>query len=285
MSYLVPKTLEELLVAIEVEPAKFVAGGTDHYPSLKEGKQPDRVLDLTKVRELRGISRTEHGHRIGAATTWTEIIKTPLPRCFDGLKAAAREIGSIQIQNSGTIAGNICNASPAADGVPPLLALTAKVETISATDTRTIPLEEFITGVRSIDLRDGELVSAIIVPHLPDNAVSTFQKLGSRKYLVISIVMVATTLWLDLNGNIEDARVAVGSCSPVATRIPELEAALRGMKAGEARNALPIGPGHLNILSPIDDVRASAEYRSHAAEELCRRALTKALSETESRDE
>ena len=285
VSYLAPKTMAELLEAIETGPAKFVAGGTDYYPSLETGKQPERLLDLTKVKELNGISRTEGGYRFGAAVTWTEFVNTRLPRCFDGLKAAAMEVGSIQIQNSGTIVGNICNASPAADGVPPLLTLDAKVETSSSTGIRTLPLEEFITGVRSIDLRDGELVSAILVPDLPDSTVSTFRKLGSRKYLVISIVMVAVILRLDQKRNIEDVRVAVGSCSPVATRIPELEAALRGMHADDAQNALPVDPGHLDVLSPIDDVRASAEYRLHAAEELCRRTIIDLLSEAESQDE
>ena len=274
--------MAELLEAMEAGPASFIAGGTDYFPSLESGRQPGRLLDLTEVSELRGIERLDDAYRFGAAVTWTEFLSARhLPRCFDGLRAAAREVGSIQIQNSATIAGNICNASPAADGVPPLLALGASVEVTSSAGVRALPLEDFITGVRSIDLREGEMVSAILVPHLPENAASTFLKLGSRKYLVISIVMVAATLWLDRSGFIEDARVAVGSCSPVATRIPKLEAALRGTCAEGARKAPPVEPGHFDVLSPIDDVRASAGYRLKAAAELCRRAITCALSEAE----
>src|SRR5262249_60124834 len=104
------------------------------------------LIDITSLNEIRGISIERDVIRIGGLTTWTEVIRTPLPRCFDALKSAAREVGSVQIQNRGTVAGNLCNASPAADGVPPLLALDAEVELASSRGSRRLPLSEFLVG-------------------------------------------------------------------------------------------------------------------------------------------
>src|SRR5207248_978304 len=158
--------------------------------------------DLSAVSELRGIS-IEAGHVcIGGLTTWTELRSTPLPRCFDCLKLAAREIGGVQIQNRGTIAGNLCNASPAADGVPPLLALNAEVELVSNGGTRRVPLSDFIVGNRKTLRRPDEVLSCVRVARDADDAASHFVKLGARKYLVISIAMVAVVLKKDSSGQI-----------------------------------------------------------------------------------
>jgi CO/xanthine dehydrogenase FAD-binding subunit len=174
----------------------------------------------------------------------------------------------VQIQNQGTIAGNLCNASPAADGVPPLMVLDAVVEVASVAGTRQVPLADFITGVRRVDLRPDEMVTAIHVPDLPESARSHFLKLGSRTYLVISIVMVAVLVRVDA-GRIAEARIAVGSCAPVARRLPGLERALTGIEVA----ALEAVEFDMAGLSPISDVRGSAGYRHDSAAELCRRAL------------
>ena len=150
------------------------------------------------------------GWRLGATTTWAELIEAPLPPLFDGLKQAAREVGGRQIQNAGTVAGNLCNASPAADGVPPLLALDAEVELAGRAGTRRLPLAAFITGNRRTVLAPGELLVAIHVPKPAHDARSAFLKLGARRYLVISIAMAAATL------EIEDGRVADARASPSA---------------------------------------------------------------------
>src|SRR6478672_6123269 len=121
------------------------------------------VHDVTGIAALRGISANPAGWRLGATTTWSELIETALPPLFDGLKQAAREVGGRQIQNAGTIAGNLCNASPAADGVPCLMALDAEIEIAGAVPRR-LPLRQFITGVRTTALAPGELVVAIHVP-------------------------------------------------------------------------------------------------------------------------
>ena len=194
-----------------------------------------------------------------------------LPPAFDGLRAAARQVGGRQIQNTGTVAGNVVNASPAADGTPNLLALDAAVEVASAArGARIVPLAAFVTGYRSTVLQPDELVTAVVVPAIDEAAASTFAKLGSRAYLVISIVSVAAVAVVR-DGIVADARVVVGACSPVPVRLSSLEAALRGVRAGEAADV--VTAAHLDGLSPIDDVRGPAAYRQDAALTLVRRAV------------
>ena len=278
MSYFAPVELEHALDVLRRSDASIVAGGTDFYPGLNGRKPPAVILDPTNIRELKGIAQTGTGWRIGAATTWSELIRTPLPRCFDGLKAAGREVGSIQIQNAGTIAGNLCNASPAADGVPPFLALDAEVEIASPSGVRQVPLASFVQGIRKVDLKPGELVAAVRIPSVPEHSASSFLKLGSRKYLVISIVMIAVVAWIDDRKVIEGMRIAVGACSPVAARLKKLETKLIGMPADDVRAAAPISTEDLSDLAPISDIRGSAEYRLSAAAELCRRGVAAALA-------
>jgi CO/xanthine dehydrogenase FAD-binding subunit len=218
------------------------------------------------------VTRDPNYIRIGGLTTWSEIANTPLPRCFDGLKAAAREIGGIQIQNRGTVAGNLCNASPAADSVPPLLTLDAEVELVSPVGIRRMPLADFIVGNRRTLRQPHEILSQILVPRADEDAASTFLKLGARRYLVISIVMVAVVIQKDAANHIREARISVGSCSAVARRLHELERALIGAPLVVGLGAL-VTADHLRNLSPIGDVRATAAYRCEAALRLVQRAL------------
>jgi CO/xanthine dehydrogenase FAD-binding subunit len=270
-SYARPTRMDEALAILARGGRTILAGGTDFYPSHIDTAPRDDVLDVTALTDLRGIDERPAEWRLGAATTWTEVIETKLPPVFDALKLAAREVGGLQIQNSGTVAGNICNASPAADGVPALLALDAQVEVASTAGKRKLPLDQFILGPRRTALRPGELVTAILVPKPRHPARSDFLKLGARKYLVISIAMVACVLEV-CDGIVHAARIAVGSCSPVAMRLPELERALAGKPLD--RNLAELArPAHLHRLSPIDDVRASATYRKEAALTLIRRSL------------
>ncbi|WP_119300091.1 FAD binding domain-containing protein [Dongia deserti] len=272
--YARPRLLDEAL-ALRHGGAQIIAGGTDFYPARVGRPLYDRdvpcVLDLTALAELRGIQDEAGCHRIGALTSWTEIAEAPLPAQFYCLQAVAREVGGRQIQNRGTIGGNLCNASPAADGVPALLALGAEIELLSRAGKRVLPLSEFIRGPRQIALRADEIASAVVIPKPKGAAHSSFVKLGARKYLVISIVMAAG--YLDVVGSrIAEARIAVGACSPVAQRLPALEAALKGEVAISSLSRL-VKPEHLAPLKPIDDVRASAEYREEAALTVVRRLL------------
>lgn len=272
--YIRPKTVDDALSSISSHQAQILSGGTDFFPALGERAIRGTVVDISALRGLRGITNNPDHTRIGALTTWTEIIRTRLPRCFDGLKEAAREIGAIQIQNRGTVAGNLCNASPAADGVPPLLALDAEVELASSGGLRRMPLAEFIVGNRKTLRRADELLTAVIVPRTLDEASSSFVKLGVRRYLVISISMVATVVRADGTGRVAAARVAIGSCSAVARRLPQLENDLIGAPV-DAELGARVRPEHLSVLSPIDDIRATADYRRDASLTLVQRALNR----------
>lgn len=276
--YLAPAELTEALEMLAAGAHTVLAGGTDFYPARVGKPLNDSVIDITGLDELRGVGEVDAGWRIGALTTWSEIIGADLPGSFAGLKMAATQVGGVQIQNAGTLAGNICNASPAADGVPPLLTLDASVELASVSGSRTLSLEEFLVGYRETALQPGELVTAILVPSALDEAVSDFLKLGSRKYLVISVVMVAAVIALDELGRVEQARIAVGACSPVAQRARELEAELVG-QSGDL--AALVTPAHLAMLAPIDDIRASGANRMDAALQLVRRAVNNCVAAAE----
>ena len=270
MDYLVPA---DVAAALEMRGAGFavLAGGTDLYPQHVGRPLTRPVIDIGELSELRGVEETPDSYRVGALTRWTDVAAAALPACFDGLRAAAREVGSVQVQNSGTVGGNLCNASPAADGIPPLLSLDASVELTSVIGSRVLPLAAFLTGYRQTALRSDELLTAVLIPRGVEDARSAFLKLGLRRYLVISVVMVAVVVALDPGGRIAEARVAVGACSPVAQRLGSLESQLVGRSTDEL-DTVAIGE-HLWTLSPIDDVRATAAYRREAASVLVRRAL------------
>ncbi|MBX9630501.1 MAG: FAD binding domain-containing protein [Burkholderiales bacterium] len=270
--YLRPSTLDVALDALHARALTIVAGGTDFYPARVGKPLTDDVLDIGAIAGLRGIDERVGDFRIGATTTWTDLAEADLPPLFDGLRLAAREIGGVQIQNAGTICGNICNASPAADGVPALLALDAAVELCSARGVEIVGLGDFILGNRRTRRSPDQLVTAVIVPKPAGSAASHFTKLGARRYLVISIVMAAATIEVDASGRIARARVAVGACSPVARRLPALEATLQGVVPDRSLGRFAAAT-HLGGLEPIDDVRGSASYRTDAALTVVRRLL------------
>ena len=183
----------------------------------------------------------------------------------------------MQIQNAGTVAGNLCNASPAADGTPVLLALGARVVLQSTRGERELALDEFVLGSRRTARGADELVVAIRIPARSTRARSAFAKLGGRRYLTISISTVAVVVDVDANGAIVDASIAVGSCSAVAQRLPALEARLVGV-AVDAELADLLDVSDLAPLTPIDDLRGSAVYRRDATATLVRRALREVAS-------
>jgi CO/xanthine dehydrogenase FAD-binding subunit len=275
-AYLRPTRTDEALKHLARRPLTILAGGTDYYAARVGKPLTDSILDITAIGELRTITENADHWRIGATTTWSDILAADLPPMFDCLKLAAREVGGVQIQNSGTVAGNICNASPAADGVPALLALDAAVELASAQGTRSVPMDDFIQGPRKTVRRPDELVAAVVIPKPPHDARSHFLKLGARRYLVISISMVAVVIEHE-RGKVQRARISVGSCSAVARRMLELEFALAG-EPFDARLAQCVRRDHLGRLGPLDDVRGSAEYRMDATLTLLKRMLVEVAS-------
>ena len=279
MSYFRPTILEDALDWLSTHDARIVAGSTDLFPSTDRQTLDGHILDITAIEELRELMQTDKGWSIGAATTWSDIISSDLPPAFDGLKLAAKEVGSIQIQNAGTVAGNICNASPAADGIPCLLSLDSSVELISVRGRRSVPLASFIAGPRKTTIASDEIITRIIAPQASCQGTSHFLKLGARKYLIISIAMVATRLLVE-DGIIAQAAISVGACTPVAVRLAEAETALVGKPATPSSIASISDPMIQNALLPIDDIRATGEYRSMAATELVRRSLNRLVSKS-----
>ncbi len=268
-------SLDSALQTLASDRTRILAGGTDYYPSLNDAAPDQRLLNVRQIQGLDTIELLQTHWRIGAGVTWTQLIRAELPACFVALKQAAKEVGSEQIQNAATLVGNLCNASPAADGVPALLALDAQVELQSVTGVRVVPLADFIVGVRATCLQPNEMVTALLIPNALANDRTSFNKLGARTYLVISIVMCATRLQVSDANIITDAAVVVGSCSAVACRLTSLEQALIGQACtADALHGF-VRSEFFSPLTPIDDVRATASYRRHASQVMVQRELIK----------
>jgi CO/xanthine dehydrogenase FAD-binding subunit len=267
--YASPVTLTEALAQRRAG-ARVLAGGTDLYP----GAGPSLagpILDLSRIVGLQGIETLDGALRIGACTTWASIAGADLPPALWALQQAASQVGGRQIQNMGTIGGNLCNASPAADGVPPLLVVGAEVELVSPSGTRRTGLEAFITGPRQTALAADEILTAVWIPAAALQGKSVFIKLGARAHLVISIAMVAVR-FVVIAGRVSQAMFAVGSCSGVARRLRGVEAGLINAPLASAASLIR-DADVAAALSPIDDIRATALYRNVAAAELLRRAI------------
>ena len=267
-----PATLPEVTALLAAGGWSVLAGGTDVYASRVGRALEGGWIDITRVAGLRGIRQDGSGWWFGATTTWTDVLRADLPPLFDALKQAAREVGGVQIQNTGTLAGNLCNASPAADGTPVWMALGAVVVLQSQSGERRVPVADFVLASRRIALVAGEVVVGIHVPARSERARSVFIKLGGRRYLVISTTMVAVVLDVNVDGRVGFAGAAVGSCSARAQRLPALEARLVGQPLAALAHTT-IVDADLAPLSPIDDVRATAAYRRDATATLLHRAL------------
>jgi CO/xanthine dehydrogenase FAD-binding subunit len=268
--YAAPRSLDAAIGLLAEHPFATLAGGTDLYPGAgRTLKAP--TLDLAGLAELDGIAEDDAGLRIGARTTWSAIAAADVPPALDALRAAALQVGGRQIQNVGTIGGNLCNASPAADGAPPLLALDAAVELAGPRGRRVLPLGDFLIGPRRTARAADELMTAVLIPRAALDGRALFLKLGARSHLVISIAMVAVRIALD-GGRVRAAAVAVGACGPTARRLATVEATLAGAPAAEAASRVRAADVAA-ALAPIDDVRADAAYRAEAAAILVARAV------------
>jgi len=252
-----PRSLGDALRMLRDEgPLVPMAGCTDLYVSLNFGTlQETRFLNLWRLNRLRGIERTRGTLVIGALATFTDLIASPLVRRHVPiLAAAAREVGGAQIQNRGTIGGNVANASPAGDALPVLAAAEATVVVQSASETRRVPFTAFYTGYRQSVRRPDELIVAFEIPPLP--ARQHFRKVGPRAAQAISKVVIAA-----IGG--KRPRIALGSVAPTVVRVPRTEAALAEGRSVDEATAILMGE-----IAPIDDVRSTAEYRRRVAANL-----------------
>ena len=277
MNYFQPNDLNSAFDVLKNNSNLTIAAGcTDLFPITNNMSLDKNILDITNIKSIRGFEFNNKETKIGSATTWTDIINENLHSCYDMLKACAKEVGSIQIQNLGTIGGNICNASPAADSIPCLLALDAKLELSSANNQRIIPIDEFILGSRKTKLEQGEILTSIIIPKEKEKGSSAFRKIGARKYLVISISMVACRILISDNV-IEDIAISIGSCSEVAKRIFSIERQLINKNIKEdIFNQVDFS--QLNEISPITDIRSTQVYRLKASQSLIKDVVTDTIN-------
>lgn len=262
--FLAPRHLAEALELLAASPTvQILAGGTDLWPQWTSGSKPKpaQVLSLHRLAELRMIQAQEGLLRLGACCTHRELATSPLvARLAPTVAEAAATIGALQIQNRGTLGGNLANGSPAADLPPPLVACSARVELSSVRGTRHLPLHAFYRGYRTLDLAADELVTAVLIPPLPPGAREHFRKVGTRRAQAISKVVGACRLGLLPDGTIGQAGLAFGSVAATVLRLTELETWLPGHPA-DAETAALAEQRTLELVHPIDDVRSSADYR------------------------
>lgn len=272
--YVVPQSVGEAVEALSESPeARVIAGGTDLMVGMREGHvHPTRLVDITRIQELIGISTQNGSLRIGAATKIDEILHHPTVRSeYPALVDAGQLLGGWQIQNMATLAGNLCNASPAAEMSGPLLVLDAEVEVMGPSGERRIPLGEFWTGPGKTVLEPAEILTTIVIPGKVSGRLSAYQRVDIRHSVDIALVSSAVGVELS-EGKVQLARIALGAVAPTVIRVTEAEAYLQGRTLSEEVLDKVEDLAEAAAV-PITDVRASAEYRSAMAGVLARRVL------------
>jgi len=272
-AYHQPTTVEEATKLLaELNDVKVLAGGTDLIPKMKQRLlEPKNIVNLKKIKALEGIKERDKGIWIGAATKLrvierSQLIKDKIPLQY----LATKTIGSVQIRNMGTLAGNVCNASPAADGALGLVAQDSIIHIAGSKGKRDVPITEFFTGPGASVLEKDEIVTGFTVPVMDKDTGYHFISIG-RMALDISTISIAVTV-TKKDGKVAKATVALGSVAPTPLRLPEVEAFLKGKSLSdeviwEAAEMVSNG------IKPITDVRASAEYRKEAAKGMAMEAI------------
>jgi CO/xanthine dehydrogenase FAD-binding subunit len=269
----VPRTLAEAFAILATAPHRPIAGGTDVMVQItgEIGPAPERMIDLWRLEELRGIALDRGVLTLGALTTYTEIRRSAV--CREHLPAlvdAAATIGAAQIQNRGTLGGNIANASPAGDTLPVLLATDAEIVVGGARGERTIPVSEFWVAYRKTALAPDELVLRVRIPISAGREVR-FRKIGTRRAQAISKVVMALA-WRDGGGGWSDVRLALGSVADRPIRARKTERALEG-RPPTAETADKAAATLAGEIAPIDDVRSTADYRKVVAARVLHRLV------------
>jgi CO/xanthine dehydrogenase FAD-binding subunit len=263
MEVVTPHTLEEALRVKAEHPDAFpIQGGTDVMVELNfDRRRPDLLLNLNEVAELRAWSREDGTLRLGSGLTYTEAMEAPLAEVLPALAEASRTVGSPQIRNRGTIGGNLGTASPAGDALPPLLVERAEVELASTRGVRALPLREFVVGPKRNAAEPDELITAVRME--PSGARQTFMKVGPRNAMVIAVCSLAVAVDRERG----EIRASFGSSGPVA-----------GLVVCPLDEAGSLPERIEAAAAPIDDVRGTAAYRSHALGVLARRAMERCLA-------
>lgn len=265
-----PQNLGQLCRIMEEEPRAMVyAGGTDLLVKVHQNLiDPPSLICLDRIEDLKEVHEQGDEVMIGACSTHTSLFENPtIQSNFPVLVKALKVLGSPPIRNMGTIGGNICTASPAADTLPPLYVLEAEVEIWSQNASRRMALRQFISGPGKICLKAGEIISGIWIKKVPEYNLHHFEKVGQRKALAIAVVSLAAILKVSNSGIIEKARLAWGSVGPTVVTSTQVEEALIGQSLSleTLQKAQPLVDEAVN---PIDDIRASTWYRRAVAENL-----------------
>lgn len=272
-----PYTVDELFNLLEHQPeALLMAGGTDLLVALRHTPQDGRpIINLERISDLSMIEELpDGGVSIGAAVTFGSIVGSPLLKArYPLLTQAASTVGGPAIRNMASIGGNIVTASPAADSLPALYLLDARLELRSATGSRTVAIDAFISGPRRTLLQPGEIISRVILPPAQNWNIQCFEKVGRRKSLAIAVASLAAMLRLADDGTVTEARFAWGSVGPTVLRCPGAEAVLVGKPLSEATLQAAAALAQ-QVVQPIDDIRATADYRRTVAGNLLFRLVT-----------
>lgn len=261
------------LLAREKGKAFVLAGGTDLLVRMKGGfVEPDLIVDIKRIPSTQSVTRSASGFRIGASVPCAELGRSAaLKKAWPGVVEAANLIGSDQIQGRCTVSGNLCNASPAADSVPALIAAGAKAAIVGPKGRRTVAVEKVVTGPGSTSLKKGELIEAIILPKRAPKSGDAYLRFIPRTEMDIAVVSAGVNLTLGAKGVIKQARVALGAVAPTAVLVPAAAKAIEGTKLEpEALEAL--AAACQAACRPIDDKRGTVEYRTEVAGVLARRA-------------
>lgn len=280
MRYEAPETLAAALglLADARGTARVLAGGTDLLVQMRSGRvAPALLVDIKRIAELRTIAPLDGGWRIGAAVTGMELIEhEAFARCWPGIVEAVRVIGSIQVKGRATLAGNLCNASPAADSVPALIAAAAVATIVGPGGTREVPVEQVATGPGRTCLAPDEILTSFRFAARPARSGDAYLRFTPRTEMDIAVVGAGVNLTLDAGGVCRDARVSLGAVAERALLVPEAAAALVGTRIDDA--ALQrLGEAASAACRPIDDKRGTREFRTTVAGVLARRAAQRAL--------
>jgi len=284
MRYEAPETKEEAvsLLVKEEGNAHILAGGTDLLVQLRAGMvEPGVVVDIKKIAETRAIETEHGGFRVGAAVTGAELDEhDELKRLWPGVVEAVELIGSTQIQGRASMGGNLCNASPAADSVPALIAAGAQCHIVGPDGERTLGVEEFCKGPGATNLQAGEFLVSFVLPARPAHSGDAYLRFIPRTEMDIAVVGVGVSLSLDSDGNCVAARVGLGAVAATALVVPEAADALIGTNVDE-KAVDRMSSAVRSACQPIDDKRGTVAYRMHVSGVLAARACQIALQRAE----
>jgi len=268
MRYEAPKTLEQALALLAGAngKARVLAGGTDLLIQMRSGRaDPELVVDIKAIAEMRSIAVDAGSYRVGAALSCMELIENDaFASTWPGIVDGAKYIGSIQVKGRATLGGNLCNASPAADGVPALIAAGALACIAGPQGRREVPVEEFVTGPGKTLLAPGELVVSLLLPRRAPHSGDAYLRFTPRTEMDIAVVGAAVNLTLDDRGICSHARVSLGAVAARALLVPEAAAALIGTKVDAAVLAR-LSAAASAACRPIDDKRGTKEFRIKVA--------------------